>query len=1349
MNKKIIILLFALLQVVSAKTEFITNVHAISRRDGLSNGAVNSIVKDAEGYVWMGTWNGLNRYDGSNIATYLPGSSSHSIHNHVIREMYPVASGPIWMLTNQGVGLYDNVGDRFFSFFTNESDQINYENDIAICHSDRVGTFVTVNGRGVFRFDTASHQFARIGFSGRSASVSHSIKRIHIIGSSLYCISDSGTLFKKTGDQLTEILQISLTGTITTSMAYSNGNNAYIFIAQRNGVAMKLDLQAKKVYSLSVKDDIITSFAASGKKGNIWTGTEKGNIFRINLSKPEFEPLHLSTGDFKTNSIGTRILSLYESKADILWIGTDGNGAYNLKLTEFPNQRLASEKLSYPIVRSILVTRKNDILVGTKGGGIDVFDADGKHKRQISVQNGLSNNSVISLLEQRDGSIWAGVDGKGIDIISSDYNTIRNFPKDFIIPDKLDFASVYRILKSSDGRIYLGTSGYGVILVELDKQTGSIPISCEQVVLDTDMDSPAKQQQIVYTLAEEKPGVIWIGTRGWGVFRYNTITKRVIGHYSNKLHPKLIGNDDVISLFADRNGYIWVGTSNGLFSLIPVSADSVSASGLSLQSDLSSASIHSIQDDRYGNLWLTTNQGLSLIDQGRENVRSFNTNDGLINYEYSDGASFFDPNDSLLYVGGTMGVDIIRPHKIKFSSYFPPLAINRLLISNVPMDVSDNEILTSRINLQKDLHLKYNENTLTFRVSPLVYWGKDRHKIWYRLKNFDDTWTTNLQQQAISFSNLDPGNYIFQLRVTDENGKWSDEIREIKIFIRPPFWRTGWAFIVYFLIIIGIQVLIIRTHRQREARKKELALQEFKKKREDELQQYKLEFFTNVAHEFRTPLTLISTHVDELIEDSPGIRENSRLQKVYRNSIKLQKLVLEIMQFRKLEKGKEPLNIQLTKPVELINEIITDFELLTRQRNISCELITEQPDIEFKTDADKFQRIITNLISNAIKYNKPGGFIKIRVHYINSVLHVEIEDNGEGINQAFLQKIFEPFGIPSVRKKDNLSVFRSTGLGLAVTKGLVELLKGNIRVESEPERGTTFFCYLPDVHQLSSEVLIDDPASGNTERGYIEDVAEPLPVKGTTKVNEKHTILIIDDEPEMQKLLRNILRQDFNVLIAGSGLEGYDKLIEANPDLIVSDVIMPGMDGIDLCKKIRDNVDTSHLPLILLTAKAEIEDRISGLRAGADAYIPKPFHSGHLKAMILNLLELRQRIRDHVGRHTNDPALVKEIPDPFFQKLLSYIDENLYDEHLSSEKICDKLAVSKSSLYNKTKSVLGITPHSLINQRRLSKAATLLRSTLLTVSEIIDQTGFASRTHFYDLFNKAYACSPSEYRKGS
>jgi signal transduction histidine kinase/CheY-like chemotaxis protein/sugar lactone lactonase YvrE len=1313
----------------------------------LSNGAVNAIAQDAEGYVWFGTWNGLNRYDGSTIQTYLPGNNLYSIHNHVIREFYPTKKGLLWMLTNRGISLYDNRYDQFYPFFTNEPEPINYENDISMCYSDQLGTRAAVFQRGMYSFDSIAKQFIALKFDTASLQASLSIKHLYSIASVFYGLTDSNRLFAINGNHLDELIDLPINTAITSSLGVLIQNRPFLLITQRAGDALMLDMDKKAVRPLHIPDEIITSFAPSASAGRLWAGTEKGKIYSFSTSSRKFDLLNIPTDLYIKNPIATRVLSICETAPDILWIGTDGNGVYNLKLTDFPSQSLSSHQLSYPIVRSILVTRNKNMLVGTKGGGIDVFDAKGHPVRHLSVKNGLTNNSVLSMLERDDGTIWVGTDGSGIDIISPDFKKIRNLPRDFKLHNSLAFGSVYRIMEDRDQHLYLGTSGYGVIRIEFDNNKHPNPVYYEQLMLDKNTTANGQQKQIVYALTQERPGVIWIGTRGFGVYQYNTITKRVIAQYNSQQYPDLIRNDDILSLFTDQQNSIWVGSSSGIFSISLEQNGSVTISRLNQLGDLTNTSIHAMLVDQQGNLWVSTNQGLSCIDVRSRTVKSFTANDGLINMEYSDGASFFDHATGQLYAGGTMGVDMIQTREIKFSSYFPPLAINSLYIANQPVDISEKSVLHNRMNLQPRLVLKSKQNALTFFVSPLVFWGRERHRVAYRLKNFDDNWTTSLPNQPISFLNLSPEKYVLQLRVSDENGNWSEPVKSVEIEINPPFWKTNWAIAGYFLLFMGIQLLLVRSYISRESRKKEAALLKYRQQNEKELQNYKFEFFTNVAHEFRTPLTLITSHIHALLDEAEATGKNPRLLKVYNNSVKLQKLVLEIIQFRKLEKGKEPVNVSKVNPELLALEVISDLELLAEKRGVTCQVICTEKDISINTDADKYQRILTNLVSNAIKYNRPGGWVKVRISFFDNELITQVQDNGIGINPEFKNKVFEPFGISSAQKRGSFPDYQSTGLGLAVTMGIVELLGGTITFESNPDEGTLFTCRIPNIRRDNCTELVKESMNGHEEMIFLEEDQSPDVHAPSDLLAGKPTILLVDDDREILNLLKDMLSPLYHLYFAQNGRDAL-AIVEKHPiDLIVSDVMMPVMDGVEFCCKIRESFNTSHLPLILLTAKEEIEDRIKGLQAGADSYIPKPFHPDHLKIRIEKLLSIRQNIRNRFAVQDESTPLIVQIQDPFFLKLLSYIDENIDDESLSGDKLCDRLGISKSALYNKTKSVLGTTPHGLINQRRVKKASVLLDSTTLSVSEIIDHTGFNSRAHFYELFNKTFSCSPSEYRQ--
>lgn len=1316
------------------------DLHSISRKEGLSNGAVNAISSDNEGFMWFGTWNGLNRYDGSSFVSYMPGAAPNLINNHVVRKIFTMSDGEMWMLTNRGISRYNNKTGAFTSYFANESDQTNYENDIDLS-ANNSDIWVSVFGKGVYQYNRKVGKFELLSVSEISGKRLEETRMICSVGNDLFLVSQKGDILSIDHGSILSIGVVQNTSIITSLKGYRQDGVVYLTLTHRDDLATMVNVNTRAMQRLSLPNDAISTFGSLDKHGLVWVGTEKGAIWKLDLKTGEM----LSPDFVLTNKITTRILSIYESKPDLLWIGTDGGGLFNLRLSPFPITKITAEQLAYPIVRTILVARNGDVLVGTKGGGIDIFSSLLKYKRSITIDNGLSNNSVLSLYQRKDGSIWVGTDGSGVDIVSEDYLVVKSFPYDFQTQRSVDFGSVYRILEDSEERIFLGTSGHGVILLEFGNGSFQYPISYEQLILDSYKGVKSRQRQIVYALTEERPGVIWIGTRGLGLFRYNTITKRVMNQVSMLTHKKEVSNDDVLTLHKGPQERIWVGTSGGMYSVLPISDRRVEVFPMSKSASPGNGVVNTIQSDRKGNLWITGSQGLMMFDKDLQVARRFNPSDGLINYEYSDGAAYFDKRNNRLYAGGTLGVDIVNVDQLTFSDYFPPIALTQILVrdgNNENIRVTSDGFVE---NFTNKLNLSHNQNALNFRVTPLVYWSKDRYKIGYRLLNYSSRWEEISADQPILFSNLPPGKFILQLRVSDENGRWSDVQKEVEIIITPPFWLTSWAIILYVILLVLIQWLIIKMHRRREAKKKEAAMLEFKLKKEEELQSYKIEFFTNIAHEFRTPLTLITSHIHLLLEDERSAPVKSKLHKIYNNTVKLQRLILEIIQFRKLEKGKEQLVTDKCNPVILIKEVVSDLELPAQEKGVKIVLDDLDAPPEIIIDADKFQRIVMNLLSNAIKYNKTDGEVFIKITKSDSGFDLLVKDSGMGIEPSLLPKIFEPFGISSERRRGGSPTYRSSGLGLAVTKSLANLLKAQIEVTSTLGEGTTFLCQfinLPLVEIRPTLPAEESPADFLPEIGERDVVGSEI---GDLPYRSK--ILVVDDDPEILDLMKDLLQTEYELSFAQNGKEALERLRAQSVDLVISDVMMPEMDGIELFKAIRSDFNLSHLPLILLTAKAEIEDRIVGIKAGADSYIPKPFHPDHLKTRIETLILLRQQIRERYTAREDNRDLIKGVQDPFFTSILTFIDENLDDQSLSAEKLCQYLAISKSALYTKTKTLLNITPHGLINQRRLNKAVKLLQTTTLNVSEIIDQTGFNSRAHFYELFNKVYSCSPTEFRQ--
>ncbi|HBI81757.1 MAG TPA: hypothetical protein DDY04_07450 [Bacteroidales bacterium] len=1315
----------------------------LSKTEGLSNGAVNCIVRDSEGYFWFGTWNGLNRWDGYSMEVFLPGRTSGDIHNHVIREIYEYQAKGLWLLTNKGLSFYNNRNGKFSNYFSNLKGNINYETDIALTLSNTKGVLAWIKNKGLYQYDSIEGCFRKLNIVSESELIDKGVWRIHEINDLLVFLGENGTVWILKENYLRCIGQFPVSRPIIKTWSYDTPAAPYLFLAQRNGPSLMMNLFSGQIHEISLPTDNFTSWALDTQKHSFFAGTEKGDIYWFNPNSLELKKLIDARQYSFTNTLTSRIIDIYKDEREGLLVGTDGNGAFVFRQISAEISSLPASRLSYPVVRCFLPIG-NNLLVGTKGGGINVLDERGNQIKVLTSENGLNNNSVLSMYQRTDGTIWVGTDGMGLSLIKPDLNKISQLSLSNLPANLQGMGSVYKIIDDHLGNIFLGTSGWGVIRIQYDQKNTTRILSTQQLSLEHD-SADEIQKQVVYALAIEKPGVLWIGVRGEGLVKYNYINNKVETRLNTSSEPELIFNDDILSLYFDHSGMLWAGTSSGMM-CIDVASKQYKKRYPFIVNKMEHMSVHAVEEDKNGNLWVTTSAGIARIDNQRKGIHYLDNSDGLINREYSDGAGFYDCSTGFFYAGGSSGIDRIQTDTIRIQRFFPPLAFTRFFV-NDKLIKPGNSPLETHINQQITIKLAYSQNSIAIEATPITATSRINYRVLYKLLPADTLWKEPGSSGLISLINLKPGNYNLLITLCNDLNELSLPPRSLTIIVAPPFYLSRLALFIYVVILFIIQSAILLFYRRKAEKKRRIALQEFEKQKEKEMQEYKIEFFTQLAHELRIPLTVISVQTYQLLEDAKIRQYKSTLMRIYRNTLKLQKLVNEIMQFRRLEKGKEPLRLQPCGIDEILDEVLADLEVLALQRKITFE-VNHPIDPHFVCDKDKLLRILSNLISNAIKYNREGGKITITVNRAeNDCLTISISDEGQGFSAQDMKNLFEPFGVSKAYRNNNLQSFYSVGLGLAVTKSLVELMNGRLEIRNLSPLGAQVTVTLPGIKyetlkQEDSNKLTIEDFEDNTQTSQIEssDVI-------STDVSEKPLIMVVDDDPETCDCIADILRPQYKLINAENGKVAQEILKNTTPQLIISDVMMPQLDGIDLCKAIRNDFRISHLPIILLTARSEIEDRIAGLEAGADSYIPKPFHPEHLRVRVRKLLEQREKFKDTFSKVTTQAGQAFLIPDPFLHKLIKIIDENLEDIALNADFLADKVAVSKSSLYLKLKNLAGLTPHDLINKRRLEKAALLLKTTHLTVSEIIDQTGFNSRTYFYELFTRYYGCSPSQYRK--
>ncbi len=1339
----------------------------ISKKEGLSNSAINSIYMDNRQYVWFGTWDGLNRYDGTTLRIYKPDSFIKGrISNNVIRNIIEDKLGNLWVITHKGINLYDYDHDTFKAYFTDLGGLPFQEYNTRVCLGPDSLVWVNVIGKGVSRYNAKDGTFQNVSISGLSEDWMASVTGMTATGEMMYFLHRTGELAAVINGKTVFKKNVTNDAGARSHYFFNSKGTTHLVVAPSGSSAItvfdlaNLDRQPNV---LQLNKTTVSTISPNRSQDALWIGTEAGAIYKVNFTANAITLANMAEYFPEFARSQRKILSITETDQDILWVGTDGDGVFKFLTKPKPFRAIASGEngtsISNSIVRSVYEDRNGTLYVGTRSGGLNIIGNDLQSRKVINVAGGLSNSTVLSIGRDKAGNVWLGTDGEGIDMIEAGTNRILHFPRDFSNKSNIAFGHVYDVCVDVYGTIWLGTSGYGVIQMKVTKANGSYRLDdFRQITYSQDQNKHSINSNVVYTITEEMPNILWFGTRGAGVYRYNSITHQVEEHlYTGSDSRKRLSNDDILTMYAAGDA-LWIGTSGGL-NKVTLQRPSYHTAHYTQYDGLPNNTIHGILEDKSGMIWLSTNNGLILFDPENITFKTFDSNDGLQNNEFTDGASFKSEIGNKLYFGGINGLDVIYPEQIDTSVYFPRLSVSQFQVHNMIVTPSDSSnILSRHIDLTSEIELAYDQNFISFHFTTLDYWNKQRTEYAYFLENFDKDWNYIGSQNVVNLTNIPTGEYTLKINYR-KNGVWNPTPKVMRIIVNPPFWRTTWAYLFYAAVFIGLQLAIILYIRERARTKRAAAINQFKMQQMAELNDYKLRFFTNVAHEFRTPLTLIMGPVSTLINKATSLWEKGQLRTIYNNSIRMQKLIDELLQFRKIESGKEDLKVSETELVYFTQAIVDSFVQHAIDHEVHLEFIPQADTIMGWVDKRKLEKILINLISNAIKYNVRGGTVDVLLATVDGKALYTIRDSGIGIEKERQSRIFEVFNKNPQREQSLQET--STGIGLSLTKSLVQVHRGDIEIESIPGKGTIFSVEIPidqgnydaALHDDNNLVLfqpanLDEKVSQEFSRSFNSDGIVPL--EPSVEKSHAYTILVVDDNEQIGILLKNILSDKYHILVSSRGKDALRILEEEKVDLVISDILMPGMDGLALCASIKDNIQTSHIPVILLTAKAEIEDRIVGLQVGADSYIPKPFHPEHLFTRIEKLIQNREQVRKRFSNlatvELDDISTgMGEKDDQFFGKITQCIQDHLSESEFSADDIAREVGLSKASLYKKVKAITNLTPHGLIKQYRLKKAADLLKLTNMSVSEVIDQTGFNSRSYFYKSFNEMFHCHPKDF----
>ena len=875
-------------------------------------------------------------------------------------------------------------------------------------------------------------------------------------------------------------------------------------------------------------------------------------------------------------------------------------------------------------------------------------------------------------------------------------------------------------------------------------------------------------------------GRLWIGTNGGGLNLVEDFEEGKFHRWIDVLDKsKQLSSNSIYSICESlqvkntneiEETVLWVGTSNGLNKiLIHNSSDFYNLTSLKIevksfttQDGLADNSVKSILEDKNGNLWIGTNSGISFFNVAKSSFINYNNYDGVIGNEFNSGSALYS-QDGLMYFGSVDGLNVFDPEHIKQSEFIPPVVITDFQIFNEPVKIGEDSPLNISILDADKIILAYSQNVFSFQFTALDYNSPQSIHYAYQMEGFDKDWIYTDDRRYITYTNLDPGTYQFKVKATNSDGVWNDNFKSIEIIINQPWWRTGWAYAFYALLII-VGIYTARKIEINRARlRNELKMREFEAKKQRELENIKARFFANLSHEFKTPLTLIKGPINELIDGTSKNNQQEYFELIKRNSEKLQDLIDQLLELTQLENAAIPLKAKKENLVSLLRGLVSSFDSMAKQKNISLSFDSKLDRILCWVDMDKLEKIINNLVSNAFKFTGKGGSIKVQLETIKNNSEdfalIKVSDSGIGIPQDRLDKIFDRFYQVDDSSRKN---YGGSGIGLALVKELVDLHKWEIDVESETGKGTEFSIQIPlkEAYLDESQKEIENTSEKNNESDYtkkeitaqktelLDKEIEQEIIEKEKLLSEKPSVLIVEDSEDVRIFLRGILQNEYRINEAVDGEDGLKKASEVMPSLIISDVMMPSMDGIEFCRRIKTDLQTSHIPVILLTAKASQESKLEGLETGADAYLTKPFNTKELLVRIRNLLEQRKNLREKFSKEFKvEPAsiAVSTLDNEFLQRAFETVNKNLSNTEFSSEEFAKEMFMSRSQLHRKLVSLTGQGPGEFLRSFRLKKSAALILEKRLNITQIAFEVGFSSPSHFTKVFRQQFNCLPTEF----
>ena len=1402
--------------------------------EGLSSNVAYAVLEDRRGFIWIGTQDGLNRYDGYDFRVFGTGPEggkflSHSGINALLKDQ----DGNIWIGTEGGgLNYFDPETEKFWHFNHDpDNPQSLSSNTVKSLVQDKNGTIWVGTSNGLNQMhikyadltknpyikpltSTFTRYYNLITDPGSISSnrilcmYVDSYKNLWIGTPNGLNMLSPDELFKektnfiKYGVDIESPVKLSSNNVNAvfeddSAILWIGTNNGLTRLSGRNDLGIPSVSQQIQVAPLQEPGvvqkmvyDIIQDTA-----GNLWLATIGAGLHMIPnedlYRENDIRFLSYYPDDLDPKSIGDdAINSFMLANSGNIWFSTNNGGISNIvpptqifrSMRHNPNN---SNSLSHNVVKSICEDRSENLWIGTWGGGLCKYSPKtGKFKNyqpRPGDPDGLGSDIIQVVVEDSKGILWIGTQGMGLYRFNPETEVFTNVAKQIMSGNSLISNDIWSMFPSRNGKdLWIGT------YEGLDRyEISSGRITHYPHLLENEHSISFNEIRSLY---EDHAGYLWIGTGGGGLDRLNIDEGIFYNFRYNSSDSASLSNNSIYSINADSSGNLWIGTLGGGLNMIEAEdlySDHPVFKHYGKNEGLANDVVKGTLEDDFGNIWISTSNGLSKLDPRTNTIYNYTESDGLQSNVFNLGAYYKTKSGQLIF-GSVNGLCIFSPDDTHENTSAPEVIITDLKISNRSVDVGEKvgkRIILKRSILQTDrIDLSHDSRVISFDFAALAFSARERIKFDYRLQGVDELWSsTDFRRRSITYSNLKPGDYVFEVKASNSDGVFNNDARRISMVIHPAIYRTKIALLVYILLILGGLAYARQITNNRRKLNFELQLERAEFQRREEVDQMKLQFFTNISHEFRTPLTLLLGPLQKLKENI-SIRERDKQFGIMEKNVnRMLRLVNQIIDFRKMDQGALEFKAAEGDVVNTIKEVCSVFDEMAAIRKIRYDQLYYESEINAWYDHDKIEKILTNILSNAFHYSLDGGKIRVEVDTCNSIenkelsdtlksenrtavaedyFYISVSDTGKGISKEDIDRIFKRFY--KVEDSDGTGM----GIGLSLVKKLLEMHKAEIHITSEINKGSSFIVYFPmgkeylgAGEESDTDKTIKHEGSPALQEAILKDevpeYADNLETIQVSRPSQSYLkklplVLLVEDDHDLLEFLHDNLINQYRIHTATDGVQALKSIIINHPELVISDIMMPEMDGIELTKKIKTDIRISHIPVILLTARSTVENRLEGLEVGADAYIAKPFHLKNLDAQIENLLKSRNLLKEKFFRDDQfkpEEISMKSIDQKYIEKAIAIIEKNIDDPVFTVEKFAKEMFDSRVQLYRKLKGLTGLSPNEFVRNIRIKRAAEILIKQGITVGEVMHMVGFSNRSYFNRCFRQVYDTSPLDYQK--